>query len=1063
MKKFSLVFGLILFSLVLGIVSAGDNPDVIVMNHFAINWPVANGASTVPVTVTVMNETDENVIPGIWVKFIDSPDLGSFSPEVTTTNAAGVASSTFFVGTESGDTNLSCQVYYIQDDIVGNAEIPLHIDHGAPWDKDLNYENEVPVGTNTSITVHLKDYYGNPIDNRNTGQTSHETVIFTLLGSPGDNVGFWDDGVLVNQIEGSVDADGNVTVEFFVDTVPGNNIIFIEPQSSVVDETITILGTATGIPTMIDQKVNPTVLYQPNDNIHKFSLAYTLFDEFGNRQNGKIIDLHVTGYGDPEDYVIETAWDGTAVFTYGPSSVVKTVDVTAISRDDSNVSASISLEFYDKRPVNLALSAIPSTIPSKDVGSNSTSSLYAKVTDEKGKGVSDEWVDFILQHGTPYPSEQVAMPYLGDHMNTSSIKTDSYGLAIGTFSPGEFSLAGDPNVTYNPISSANATVQAKWWCEKYSEYKYDNASLEWKNFPFLSIYTSVSNFSAEVGDVVDVTIQLKGEGLAVKYREPMDVVLATSRAYSMLEESPDRMTYAYIAENAFIDRLMESRPLGGRDHIGLLTSGGNPLNEGIQGGVANILDIEKQFKKLAGDDTTEADDTIYVNTNYIGNGEISYEDWVTWEEQFTSELGIIKNAIPKTTPWDSKKFSNKPSNPLRKSVYESITALRNETNSIKAIVLLVDSEITFYGDLLAEGSPSYTPYKLNGGTNQYTPFLGPTNHPNYPWNEDSTIEPLQNMANYAQSEGVKVYVVYAASQVNNADWTTLSTLATQSGGAIVRAQNAAELESWYTWIADKLIEEAAIDTTMNVDMGVIQVNGAPIEQSGSPVFEYVHVDNVSTRIKNYYTNGTVVSDETINQTDDYNDDYKLEFYVGTINIQQVWEATYRLKLLVEGNIDLFGDESVINFTNPLLGGDSTISTDLGNLFLTSNPVQDVKTPTYDLTINSFECTNCEYNNAINKWEVKENTINLAWDIDYTGIADHPLNNRIYIKNMDKSGSWKQITARRGENGNVKISTWNLEKGNYSFRLVSSAEYAPTKTKDTIHLFIDKKPFFILLQ
>jgi hypothetical protein len=51
----------------------------------------------------------------------------------------------------------------------------------------------------------------------------------------------------------------------------------------------------------------------------------------------------------------------------------------------------------------------------------------------------------------------------------------------------------------------------------------------------------------------------------------------------------------------------------------------------------------------------------------------------------------------------------------------------------------------------------------------------------------------------------------------------------------------------------------------------------------------------------------------VNQTDDWNDDFRLNFTIGTIHIKESWETTYRLKVNKEGVIDLFGNGSTIKY------------------------------------------------------------------------------------------------------------------------------------------------------
>jgi hypothetical protein len=50
------------------------------------------------------------------------------------------------------------------------------------------------------------------------------------------------------------------------------------------------------------------------------------------------------------------------------------------------------------------------------------------------------------------------------------------------------------------------------------------------------------------------------------------------------------------------------------------------------------------------------------------------------------------------------------------------------------------------------------------------------------------------------------------------------------------------------------------------------------------------------------------------QSDDYNQKKTLDFDICTINLGQIWEATYTLQVLTNGTINVFGPESDITFT-----------------------------------------------------------------------------------------------------------------------------------------------------
>lgn len=126
-------------------------------------------------------------------------------------------------------------------------------------------------------------------------------------------------------------------------------------------------------------------------------------------------------------------------------------------------------------------------------------------------------------------------------------------------------------------------------------------------------------------------------------REPLDVILTTSRAPSMLRENPDRMVYTFAAEQCFVDNLAQNSPTFGTNQIGLLSMGGN------SNGVADIRNISI-CRGCAGADNTAVDDIAYIHSNYPGDLVTVYHDMVTLDQVPTSNLNMIREKIKFTTP-----------------------------------------------------------------------------------------------------------------------------------------------------------------------------------------------------------------------------------------------------------------------------------------------------------------------------------------------------------------------------------------------------------------------------
>ncbi|MFA7563453.1 MAG: hypothetical protein WCY70_08420, partial [Methanoculleus sp.] len=113
-------------------------------------------------------------------------------------------------------------------------------------------------------------------------------------------------------------------------------------------------------------------------------------------------------------------------------------------------------------------------------------------------------------------------------------------------------------------------------------------------------------------------------------------------------------------------------------------------------------------------------------------------------------------------------------------------------------------------------------------------------------------------------------------------------------------------------IATKLQEAAGVDTTMDLAFDKVTIDSTPVEG----VFEYVYDPPESTRMEKYWTGNktTIWGPECKDQSGSWSDRKYLSFEVGDIYLHQTWETTFHLKVLKEGNIDIFGSDSVIKFS-----------------------------------------------------------------------------------------------------------------------------------------------------
>ncbi len=409
------------------------------------------------------------------------------------------------------------------------------------------------VGETTAVTVRLVDRYGNPIDNRNTV----ETVLFTV-GSAGEDAGFLDGGEYVDSIRQSVDAEGNATVTLRVDQRAGENLVLVDPPSPVPDRFLTIYGIADGMPAAIIHTIIPSAgspPYLPADGTSKFYITYTLFDQHGNPSENQPVRIMTSLSG--EDRLLTTNSAGQVTIGYGPKDTTGTVTITATAEANSSVTVSQSVEFTSTAPVNMLLTASPQNMPSRDVKSDSVARIRAKVVDIKGNPVFGETVAFTVQDVDPGVYIQTEEPSLV----SASALTNGDGYADVEFRPGTFTTDRN-DANYSATATGTCKVIATWGEVSRT------IPVTWKNYPYLSVETSVSPETVAVNDTIDATIRLRGDGWALQ-PEPIDVVLVIDRSGSMsgTDINPSRMIAARNAANEFISRMN----LAARDRVALVS------------------------------------------------------------------------------------------------------------------------------------------------------------------------------------------------------------------------------------------------------------------------------------------------------------------------------------------------------------------------------------------------------------------------------------------------------------------------------------------------------------
>ncbi|WP_165394711.1 Ig-like domain-containing protein [Methanofollis fontis] len=517
-------------------------------------WLVVDALEQCFITATVL-DGEGDPIRGIDVSFSVEDDMGILSPEIKKTDNNGKAKVNFHSLTRSGPAVITATLGNDDDDddddTLVTASFVQQIDHGDPRIlSTCEYDSEITAGSETLIVLAMTDIDGNPIDS----DRSTETVGFSV-GSSDGMAGFYDGEGYISDIVVPVDGSGQVTTRLRTDPQVGENIILADLPSPMSDCYFTVYGIGNGVPASISCSVTPDGTPNPRvpaDGLSQFSITYTLTDRYGNPAGGR--DVRITALPG-EERTITTNSDGLAMITYGPKESPGTVTLTATAVDNATVASSEIVEFINRAPSNMVLTASPQTMASHEVNPGFTATIRARVVDEMGNPVSGEEVAFTIEEIDGGDAADGAPALLSE-----SAVTDSGGYAAVSFVPGGFILEpSDPD--YDPMATGTCTVLATW---NGMESRVD---MTWKNYPYLSVIASIDPEIAEVNDTVRVNVTVLGDGWALQ-PDPIDVVLAIDSSGSMDDEvqpAGTKMEAAKTAALTFLGEMDDSR-----DRVGVV-------------------------------------------------------------------------------------------------------------------------------------------------------------------------------------------------------------------------------------------------------------------------------------------------------------------------------------------------------------------------------------------------------------------------------------------------------------------------------------------------------------
>ena len=560
----------------IGTVAAVGIPDTLIVTTDK-PWIIANNVDQSTITVKVTNTTspDNGDVQGVSVNLEVDPLYGTMSPTQVTTNLSGMASSIFKVNTKSGAVQINATITApaLSDSTIQN------IDHTSAYFADFTHPMNGTVASEVPFTVSLTDQYRNPIDNRR----GNHIINLHVTGPAPDDCGF-DEAGYAHDISPLLDANGNTSVNVKLTSRIGDNNIAMDGYDSIPNKLQWISAEAQGKPYSMTGSISDGGILPVGSKF--FTIDYFLFDLYGNPLGGSSVWVNSSEVGSGEQKMFTSNSRGQIRVTYGPKATVKNITLTATSESNPNVTKVLFAQFITAEATNMVLAITPQNLPSRDIPTSQPAQVVGKVTDFFGNPVAGQLVSFSLSDVQTSPFVATGSPSFnsGSVVSTISATTNSDGNAIVSFYPGSFTIQqNDPN--YSDKASGSCKVTATW-----NSYSPPPVTMEWKNFPYLSVSVNATPQHVQVNDTVDVSINVKGDGYMMGTR-PITVMLDMDASSSL--NSGSRGPDAKASSKKFVDNLTMSL-----DQVGLVSYGDDDNEVFHSNASYNFFNVKESIDNL---------------------------------------------------------------------------------------------------------------------------------------------------------------------------------------------------------------------------------------------------------------------------------------------------------------------------------------------------------------------------------------------------------------------------------------------------------------------------------